>query len=200
MGWFSNIKSRFLKSLNRFKLYFWHGKLYRKTVYLIGPIDRCPDRGQSWRAILEPYLTDKYGINVYNPLNKPINLGLETPDCIERRKRLKRSGSFDEFAAEIKQIRVVDLRMCDKADFAICYIDTDIHMCGTYEELTWLNRSKKPVLVCCKQGKAGIPDWLFGTLPHELFFDTWDDLLQYVGDVDSGKDTRTFNRWMFFDR
>jgi hypothetical protein len=90
--------------------------------------------------------------------------------------------------------------MCDKADFAICYIDTDIHACGTYEELSWLNRSKKPVIIFCKQGKTGIPDWLFGTLPHQMFFDNIDQVITYLNGIDQGLDTRDFNRWMFFKR
>ena len=32
------------------------------------------------------------------------------------------------------------------------------------------NRQRKPILIHCEQGKAEMPDWLFATIPHSLFF------------------------------
>ncbi len=177
-----------------------YNRLKNKICYEIGPIDRCPDLGTSWRAELEKELTEKYGVNVYNPRNKPIDIGLETPEQINQRRQWKSDGNYDEFVKEIKVIRHVDLRMCDRCDFAICYMDLNIHMCGTYEEMFWLNRAKKPVLIWCEQGKKLVPDWLWGVFPHEMFFSTKQELLKYLDYIHSAPKIEDHRRWLFFDR
>lgn len=192
---------QWLKSfLQKFKSSRHPNLLKNKTCYLIGAIDRVPDNGAGWRQIMQEVLTKDFGVNVYNPLEKPINLGVEDESERQLRREEKAKGNFDFVASAVRQIRCVDLRMVDKSDFIICYIDTDVHACGTYEELTTANRQKKPIIVFCKQGKVGIPDWIFGMIPHELFFDDIDQVINYLEDVDNGVDKRFAERWVFFDR
>jgi hypothetical protein len=109
------------------------------------------------------------------------------------------AGNYDLVSSEMKEIRNTDLNAVDIVDFIIVNIDTEVHACGTYEEIFWANRMKKPVLVHCEQGKKGLPDWLFGMMPHELMFGDWMPLKEYLINVDFGMDTRTFNRWTLFD-
>jgi len=175
-------------------------KLNNKTVYLIGAIDRANDLGATWRSEIQTVLKDKFNLNVYNPLEKPINIGIEDEESRKNRKVLKQSKNFEEFSKDIKLIRRVDLRMVDKSDFIICYIDLDVFMCGTFEECSLANRQKKPVIVFCKQGVENIPDWLFGMLPYQLFFNNINEVISYLEDIDSGKNTEYLNRWLFFDR
>ena len=175
-------------------------KLSGKTCYLIGAIDRANDLGTAWRSEIQVTLKDRFGVNVYNPLEKPIDIGIEDAASRERRKLLKKSKHFAEFAEEIKLIRRVDLRMVDKADFLICYIDLDVFMCGTFEECSLANRQKKPVIIFCKQGVENIPDWLFGMLPYQLFFNNAEEVIQYLESIDNGTNTEYLNRWLFFDR
>jgi hypothetical protein len=99
----------------------------------------------------------------------------------------------------MKKIRSFDLRCTDISDWSIAYLDYSIPMNGTYEEIFTLNRSKKPVLLFCEQGIDKIGDWFFGTLPHQLFFDEWDKLYQYILDINNGTITDTLNRWVFFN-
>ena len=173
------------------------GKLYGMRCYLIGAMDRVKDGGVEWRDAMIPFLRHK-GVVALNPCDKPIQIGAEGAENRARRHELKQLGRYDEVSTEMKEIRVVDLRMVDMSDFLICNIDLDVHACGTYEELSWANRLKRPVLIHCEQGKASMPDWAFAMLPHQLFFDTWLDVRNYLCKVNMGQADH-LKRWMFFD-
>lgn len=173
-------------------------RLWGNLTYLIGPIDRCPDNGRTWRKQIEPDLL-KRGIIPLNPLEKPIDLGIEDDESRENRKVYKQNENYQELSKEVRIIRHVDLRLVDRADFIICYLDTSIHMCGTYEELFWANRLKSPIIVVCPQGKQNIPDWLFGTLKEEFFFSNFEDALKYIDYIDSSDNPEHLGRWLFID-
>ena len=97
----------------------------------------------------------------------------------------------------MKIIRSVDLRLVDISDFLIVNLDLSIHPCGTYEEIFWANRQKKPIIIHLEQGKQFAPDWLFGTIPHQMIFSTWLEIRDYLHHIDSSKTIETFNRWYF---
>lgn len=174
-------------------------KLNNQTVYLVGGMDRVPDGGVVWRDVLTPKLT-KFGLKVLNPCKKHevIDYGHETVEDRELRKKNKQSGEFELVQKEMKDIRSVDLAMVDLSNLIIFYLDLNVHACGSYEEIFWANRCKKPVLIMCEQGRVNVPDWLFGTIPYQHMFDSWDELLLYLYDIDSGYDTNYYNRWKFF--
>src|SRR4051812_40747433 len=121
-------------------------RLKGSVTYLAGAIDLCPNHGTTWRKNITPLLT-QLGVTVYNPLEKPINIGLENDDNRSTRKILKDQGKFKEFAQIMKIIRHADLRMIDKSDFLIAYLDLNIFACGTIEEISWCNKTKKPILI-----------------------------------------------------
>lgn len=171
--------------------------LYELRCYLIGPIDKCPNGGVEWRRMIGEYLRS-YGVIPLDPTNKPITGYDEKEELIKYRKQLKEQNRFDELARLVKPIRAVDLRMCDVCDFCIVYLNLDIPMCGTWEEIFWCNRMKKPCLVVCEQGKNNIPDWLFGTIPHRYMFSSFNELKEYLGKVHEGKMSDD-NRWVFFN-
>jgi hypothetical protein len=69
----------------------------------------------------------------------------------------------------------------------------------TYEHVEgMLPCIKKPIIVHMEQGKANAPDWLFGTIPHNMIFSCWDAVKDYLIYIDMNKDIETFNRWYFF--
>ena len=78
-------------------------------------------------------------------------------------------------------------------------LDLDVHACGTYEELYWANRCKKPIIVRVAQGVEQTPDWLFGTLPFEMIFSTWDEVKTYLQHVAHDPVIERLGRWYFFD-
>lgn len=173
-------------------------KLINQRCYLAGAMDRVIDRGVGWRDYITPILAG-YGVQVLNPVHKPIGAGAETDDVVLKKKLLKQKGSFDELSALMKEIRSIDLRMVDISDFLIVNLDLNTHPCGTLEEIFWANRQKKPILVKMEQGKHNAPDWLFGTLPHEFIFSHWDEMIVYLDQVNNTSSDYLNKRWCFFN-
>ena len=172
-------------------------KLKGSRVYLSGPIDYASDNGIGWRRSITPFL-ESLGVIVIDPTNKP----LEEEDDIEHsklRKECRKNKDYQGLSTLMRNIRVFDLRCTDICDWSIVYLDYDVIMTGTLEEIFCMNRSKKPILIYCKQGIDKISDWLFGCLPYQMFFQDWDQLKTYVSDIDSGKDNNLMKRWIFFD-
>lgn len=172
-------------------------KLKNSTCYLIGPMDDVADRGKIWRDLITPPLL-AYNIEVLNPVLKPPDAGVdENPDTYAEIKRLKETGQYHLIREKYSDIRSFDLRCCDRADFGIAYINMDVHMCGSYEEITTMNRSKKPVLVFAKNGRNRIPNWIYWMLPYQHLFDDMKSLLDYLAIIDrDGKDeTKRWKLW-----
>lgn len=174
-------------------------RLKGSRVYLCGAMDRVPDGGVQWRDDIAPWLQN-LGIKVINPCDKPIDICVEDAENRELRNNWKETCQYNKLAEEMKLLRAVDLRFVDISDFLIVYLDTDVHACGTYEEIFLANRQKMPILVVIKGGVRNIPDWLFGTLPYDHFFGTWIGLKHYVNHVHSYRgEVKHYKRWFFLD-
>lgn len=178
-------------------------RLYGMRTYLVGAMESVPDGGTQWRSRITPWLNSR-GVLVFNPCDKPLSeeTSRESPEDRAIRKRLLEQGKYDEMIEHAKMIRPTDLRMVDITDFIIAYIDKDSYATGTYEEISWANRQKKPILVVCEQGKREAPPWLFLMLKkaHHTIFDDWSSLQEYLDYIDECPDTPdTLDRWMFFD-
>lgn len=172
-------------------------RLKNQRCYLAGAMDRVADRGLGWRAFITPILNN-FGVQVFNPLNKPTNIGVEDELVVIKKKKLKEEKKYNELSMLMKEIRAVDLRMVDISDFLIVNLDLNTHPCGTLEEIFWANRQKKPILVHMEQGKSQAPDWLFGTIPHEFIFDNWDNMIKYLDDINTSGLNDHYKRWCFF--
>jgi hypothetical protein len=162
-------------------------------------MDRVKDGGVGWRQTITPYL-HKLGILVFDPTCKP-TFGEAIEDEVIRQEivKCKKEEAYTSAANLVKPLRTIDLRMVDVCDFIICNLDTSVHATGTYEELFWANREKKPILIHVEQGKQECPHWLFGTVPHQHIFSNWGNLRGYLYGIASGQDTDTYKRWAFFD-
>jgi hypothetical protein len=172
-------------------------RLRNQRVYLAGAMDRVPDRGTTWRDNITPFL-EEMGIRVFNPVSKPTDIGLEDQDSHLIKTKLKEKQRYDELASMMKIIRSVDLRLVDISDFLIVNLDINTHPCGTLEEIFWANRQKKPIIVHMVQGKQQTPDWLFGTIPHQMIFSTWEEIKDYLVHIDGAENIDTYRRWYFF--
>lgn len=173
-------------------------RLKNQRVYLAGAIDRVADRGATWRENITPFL-NSLGVKVFNPLIKPTTVGLEDYHVGLMKKELKENHRYDELAEVMKSIRSTDLRLVDISDFIVVNLNLEHYACGTWEELSLANRSKKPILVHIEQGKQYTPDWLFGMLPHQWFFSKWSDLTNYLIHINSDQNIEHYNRWQFFN-
>lgn len=174
-----------------------HDRLKNQRVYLAGAMDRVHDRGNGWRDNITPFL-ENLGIIVFNPIKKPTAVGIEDEETHNIKKELKLQKKYNELSLLMKTIRSVDLRLVDISDFLIVNLDLDIHPCGTYEEIFWANRQKKPIIIHMVQGKQSAPDWLFGTVPHQMIFSSWDDIKEYLNQINSDNEINSYNRWYFF--
>ncbi len=172
-------------------------RLNNQRVYLAGAIDRVPDRGAGWREDITPFLKNK-GVVVFNPLNKPTEVGAENESTHELKGKLKSEGRYEELSSMMKVIRSTDLRLVDISDFLVVNLDINTHPCGTLEEIFWANRQKKPILVHVEQGKQHAPDWLFGTIPHEMIFSSWEEIKEHLHQIDTSPSIDTQGRWYFF--
>lgn len=174
-----------------------NNRLKNQRVYLAGAMDRVADRGNGWRDNITPFL-ESLGIIVFNPIKKPTSVGSEDESTHKLKIHLKNIENYDELSLIMKTIRSVDLRLVDISDFLIVNLDLDIHPCGTYEEIFWANRQKKPIIIHMVQGKQSAPDWLFGTIPHQMIFSNWDDIKTYLNTIHTENIINTRNRWCFF--
>lgn len=172
-------------------------RLKNQRVYLAGAMDRVVDRGSGWRDSITPFL-ESLGVVVFNPIKKPSAVGAEDEATHKLKKQLKLDKNYDELAQLMKRIRSVDLRLVDISDFLIVNLDLDIHPCGTYEEIFWANRQKKPIIIHMVQGKQNAPDWLFGTIPHMMIFSSWDEIKSYLQFIDTSENIDSYKRWYFF--
>ena len=175
-------------------------RLYGSQAYLAGPMDRVNDRGRGWREKMAKFLSELH-IGVLCPFNKPSlweHLD-ETNEFYERLSRLKRDGDFDGLHDIMSQIVAEDYRMVDKCDFLILYINTNVHMCGSYFEAGLAAYQRKPIVICSENGVSDIPNWIFGIGIHQMFFDSWDKVKSYIKHVCFDEEVETYNRWRFFN-
>lgn len=173
-------------------------RLTNQRVYLAGAMDRVADRGNGWRDNITPFL-ESLGVVVFNPIKKPSTIGLEDETTHKYKLQLKHEEKYDDLSYLMKSIRAVDLRLVDISDFLIVNLDLDVHPCGTYEEIFWANRQKKPIIIHMVQGKNKAPDWLFGTIPHEMILSSWDQVQDYVYEIHTMPEIKSYNRWYFFN-
>ena len=157
-------------------------KLTNSMAYLIGPMDEVPDLGADWREMMSKWLWD-LDIGVLNPCDKPTNFAKEDMPARDQIEQLKQQQKYDEAHDIVKDIVSVDLHMVDLSSFVIMFIDKDVHMCGSYSEMTYAAFEHKPVIICCKQGKNAVPGWVYGMCDHNLFFECWDDVKSYIRQV-----------------
>jgi nucleoside 2-deoxyribosyltransferase len=174
-----------------------NNRLRNQRAYLAGAMDRVPDRGAGWRSYITPFLNEM-GVVVFNPLNKPTEVGAEDLETHMMKCLMKEEGRYDELSSTMKAIRATDLRLVDISDFLVVNLDVNTHPCGTLEEIFLANRSKKPVVVHIEQGKKHAPDWLFGTLPHSMFFSCWEEVKNYLRHINEDPMIEDHGRWRFF--
>lgn len=163
-------------------------RLFGATAYLAGPIDFASDDGVSFRQAIRANL-DTLGIRFLDPTCKPIKDYGEVGQEKRHHQELRLAEKYEELTTFAKRIRRVDLRLIDKCDFVIAYVDTDIHMCGTYDEIFTAEDQQKPVLLLFKNGKRSAPLWLFGAFNYKTeMFDHLDDLVKHLQTIAYGSE------------
>jgi len=174
-------------------------RLKYHSVYISGAIDNVShEEAIGWRQDITPFL-QSLGLFVFDPTNKCVDGYEEDEKFFERKKKLKQDGKYKELHELGKPIRSLDLRFVDLSSFVIAYLDLDVILTGTLNEIFMCDSQRKPCLIVCKQGVESIADWLFFTFPSEFFFSNFDDLKKYITGIHDGSITELHNRWHLID-
>ena len=171
--------------------------LNQASVYLIGPIDNAGDYGQGWRQKVTPEL-QQMGITVLDPTNKPGGYLSETSDEQDNINKMKSNEDYKGLKDFMKKIRRCDLRLVDNADFAIAYIDTSVHMCGSYDEIFTAEDQQKPILYIVQGGIETLSSWMFAVIDDfDMVFNTVEGCLEYINKINDGE-IELSDKWMLF--
>lgn len=160
-----------------------------KRCYLSGAIENDTS-GINWRIEPKKVLTEFFGINVHDPfVDEKQTLATELYKARDNR-------DFTTITNIAKGFVRKDLAMVDRADMLVANLPYKVPTCGTHHEIINSNNAKKPTLLVCEQHKEFIPLWYWGFIPHEFMFDCWEDLYNYLREVNDGKHMDN-NRWAF---
>jgi hypothetical protein len=148
----------------------------------------------------------KRGAIPLNPYYKPLrdaNTAAEDDDNFFLRQEEKKSGDWERLRQLMKPVVHTDLRMVDHCDAIIVNLDLDKRPCGTWDEIITATNQNKPVLIHAVQGMEELPDWLYGRLPWQGFFNNWEDMKDYLTYIDTEETMEKVmtmgGRWKFFD-
>ncbi len=170
------------------------GILSLSVAYLSGPMDFAADGGVTWRKRIIRECYDKnIMLQFLDPTNK--NNGLSVYDELSYSKKCREEGRWKDLTDHVHEFRREDLRCVDYADFIIAYIDTNVHMCGSYDEIINAEREHKPILAIINGGKKKAPTWLFDIINWEEMFDTTIQCVEHLGKINTGK-MKTDKRWV----
>jgi len=167
--------------------------LNKTRVYLIGQMQYLD--GSGWRDIVQAELS-KLGVIVFNPYNHPfINSSPEDNNAREKLNNLIKEKKYDEVSEIFKKIRAEDLRCVDICDFCFVYINPIYPTVGSWEEIFWANRMKKPIFFCVEGGIDKLPLWMFGVIPHKYIYSNIYDAINVLKQIDSGEKEIDSDRW-----
>lgn len=167
--------------------------LYRTKVYTIGAMEYAD--GSNWRETVEKCLIPR-NITVFNPYRKPfINDCDESPDVRVRMRKHMENGDYETVTEWARSIRRFDLNLVDRSDFIIAYIIPSTASWGTAEELSTAVAARKPIFVVVQGGKKNTPLWLMGQLKHKYIYDSIEDALKMIRNIDDGVVTIDSPTW-----
>jgi nucleoside 2-deoxyribosyltransferase len=163
--------------------------LKNRRVYIAGPIE-FSDQALDWRMKIKENLLSKFGLRVFDPIDDP-KQGVRK-DMI----KAKEEKNYEKISQIVHSWVRTDLSIIDRMDFIIANLPYKVPTFGTTHEIVSANDAKKPVLLVCEDGKEKTPDWFWGFINHNFMFGSWNDLYDYLQQVDEGKHKNN-NRWYF---
>lgn len=172
------------------------GKLRKAKCTLIGAIEDAKDGGTSVRDWFNKVLHDTFDITFFHHGRNPLieQPHEEGPEFSSMLKRLLKERKFEELE-KYKYIRSADLGLIDKSDFVIFDYNPKLKTCGSFEEFFLANKLKKPIFVLNEQGIDTCPVWMFWTIPHKYFYESREDLIEMIRNIDNGSVEIDSSRW-----
>lgn len=163
--------------------------LENARCYLSGPIE-YDDTNHNWRDVPKKVLVEEFKVNLFDPFEDPKQQWI--PLIAEARNK----KDYAEMSRIAHGFVRKDLSTVDRSDFIIAYLPKAHPTTGTHHEIISSNNSKKPTLLVCPQGKEHMPLWYYGFIRHEFMFGSWEELFDYLRDVNAGKHHAN-DRWAF---
>jgi hypothetical protein len=167
--------------------------LFKTRTYLVGHMQYAS--GRDWRAYAEEELA-KLNIITFNPYDKPFIKDVEEDE--ETRLSLahcQKNGYFNDVAKRMSLVRSYDLNLVDRSDFIIAHLLPEVASWGSAEELVTAVRMKKPIFISMEGGKHKTPLWMMGMLPHNYIYDSIEEVVDMIKQIDSGDKKIDSDRW-----
>ena len=167
--------------------------LERTKTYLIGHMQY--KSGRDWRKDVTDEL-QPLGITVFDPYHKPFveDVDEDEPARVEMLEMME-DGKYDELTRRMKKVRNYDLNLVDRSDFIIGNLQPEIASWGSAEEIVTAVREQKPLFIAIEGGKSKTPLWMLAMFPHKYIYDSIDEVIDVIKDIDSGKKRLDSGRW-----
>lgn len=165
------------------------GVLTDKRVYLSAPIEN-ESGSPHWRKDVAKVLTEEFGLTVFDPHADPKQQW--APVLYEARK----NKDFDTITKHASDFVSKDLSLVDRSDFLITYLPYKVSTVGTHHETIYADERKKVTIIMCPEGLEFIPFWYFGIVNKKYMFDKWNDVYNYLREVNAGIH-KNDKRWSF---
>lgn len=164
------------------------GYLENKQIYLAGPIEF--DLSENWRVPVLDVLTNRFKINVFDPsIDEKQNKAKLIDKALEE-------GNYDEVECIARQFVKKDLGTIQRSSALIACNLFKVPTTGTPTEVMHAVNLKQPVMIVCPQGKKFASRWYFGCIKHQYIFGSWNELYDYLDEVDRGLHKNN-HRWAF---
>jgi|TARA_B000000565_G_scaffold179069_1_gene135769 hypothetical protein len=167
--------------------------LEKTRTYLVGHMQYA--NGRNWRDYVEEEL-EKLNITVFNPYKKPfikdVDEGEETRLSLDH---CQKHGYYNDVAKRMSLVRSYDLNLVDRSDFIIAHLLPEVASWGSAEELVTAVRMKKPVFISMEGGKSQTPLWIMGMLPHHYIYNSIEEVLDMIHQINDGKKDIDSDRW-----
>ena len=167
--------------------------LENTRTYLVGHMQYAS--GRDWREQVTEELAP-LRIKIFNPYDKPFvkdvdedeDTRLSIAHCMEH-------GYFNDVAERMKLIRSYDLNLVDRSDFIIAHLLPEVASWGSAEEIVTAVRMKKPMFISMEGGKNKTPLWMMGMLPHNYIYDSIEEVVDMIKQIDNGEKKIDSDRW-----
>lgn len=167
--------------------------LFKTKTYLVGHMQYL--NGRNWRQEVCSQLEPK-GITCFDPYKKPFVKDIEEDEkSLQEMQEHIELENYELVSEKMRVIRCYDLNLVDRSDFVIAHINPKIASWGSAEEIVTAVRMKKPIFISVEGGKKKTPLWILGMLPHKYIYDSVDDIIKTIFDIDSGVIEIDSDRW-----
>lgn len=153
--------------------------LTNKRVYLSSPIEFCKD--DSWRHDVKKVLTETFKLKVFDPhSDSKQHLAVDAKSYRENR-------DYDKLHTIAKHFVKKDLAIVDRADIVIGHLPSMTCTTGCVHEIINSSNAKKLTLLVEGTDKSKLPIWYHGFIKHQFMFGKWEELYQFLEDVNKNK-------------